>query len=206
MRRFCFLAAMSFTAAAFADMRITEWAYSASNGEFIEFTNVGASPISLVGWSYDDDSRLAGVVDLSAFGTVEPGESVILTEAVEADFRLAWGLPSLVKVIGGNTTNLGRNDEINLFDAGSTLVDRLTFGDQTFVGSIRTQNFSGNPGTPGVLGTNNVFGWVLSASGDSFGSVFSSFGDVGNPGVYVPEPSSLALLSISGLALARRRR
>ena len=205
MRKFLAIAALGLTAAAQADMRITEWAYSASNGEFVEFTNVGAAAIDLTGWSYDDDSRLPGTLDLSAFGIVQPGESVVITESVEADFRAAWGLPASVDVIGEYTNNLGRNDEINLFDIGGNLIDRLTYGDQTFPGSIRTQNFSGNPATPAALGANDPFQWVLAANGDSYGSYFSSFGDVGNPGVYIPEPASLTLLALGGLALIRRR-
>src|SRR6185312_7524044 len=100
-----------------AEMRITEYMYSGANGEFIEFTNVGDAPIDMTGWSFDDDSETPGTVDLSAFGTVAAGESVILTETAAADFRTAWSLCDAVKVIGGNTTNLGRDDEINLFDA-----------------------------------------------------------------------------------------
>lgn len=205
MRKFLAVAALALTAAAHADMRITEWAYSASNGEYVEFTNFGAAAIDLTGWSYDDDSRLPGVLDLSAFGTVQPGESVVITESLEADFRAAWNLAAAVDVIGEYTNNLGRNDEINLFDNGGVLVDRLTYGDQTFPGTIRTQNISGNPATLAALGANDVSQWVLSGDGDSFGSYFSSFGDLGNPGVYIPEPASLTLLALGGLALLRRR-
>ncbi len=50
-----------------------------------------------------------------------------------------------VKVVGENAANLGRADEINLFDANGTLIDRLTYGDQRFAGTIRAQNRSGNP-------------------------------------------------------------
>ncbi|WP_164473232.1 lamin tail domain-containing protein, partial [Clostridium sp. E02] len=124
------------------NMQITEFMYQGANGEFIEFTNVGTAPVDLTGWSFDDDSRLAGTVDLSAFGAVQPGESVILAEASEAEFRAAWGLYASFKVVGGLTTNLGRADEINLFDASGNLVDRLTYSDQTFPGTPRTQGIS----------------------------------------------------------------
>jgi predicted extracellular nuclease len=184
-------------------MRITEWAYQGNGGEYIEFTNTGASPIDMTGWSFDDDSQSAGVVNLSAFGVVSPGESVILTEAVASSFRTAWGLAPSVKVIGSNTTNLGRADQINIFN-GPTLVDTLTYGDQTFPGTIRTQNVSGNPITLAALGTNNVAQWQLSFVGDAYGSHLSTLGDLGNPGIgnyVVPEPSTVALLILGSVAL-----
>jgi hypothetical protein len=195
--------------AAQASVYITEWMYNGD--EFIEFTNRGPAPVDFTGWSYDDDSRTPGAVSLSAFGTVAAGESVILAESSAAAFRATWGLADTVKVIGGNGVNLGRNDEINLYDATSALVDRLTYGDQSFPGTIRTLNISGNPGTPSALGTNDVADWVLSFAGDGFGS-YAAGDFVANPGTYdvaaVPEPSTYALL-LAGLAaifgVARRR-
>jgi predicted extracellular nuclease len=205
-------------ASAHANIEITEWAYSGAEGEFIEFTNLGAAPVNFSNWVYDDESRLntaaAGGFDLSGFGTVQAGESVVLTESVAADFRAAWGLGASVKVVGGFTNNLGRNDEINLFDASGALVDRLRYGDSSYApGTIRTQNVSGNPGSlPDLEPTTVTTAWVLSAVGDSFGSVMSAGGDIGNPGAFalspVPETGTLALW-LAGLAtvagVVRRR-
>ncbi|MEO8404063.1 MAG: lamin tail domain-containing protein [Chitinophagaceae bacterium] len=164
-----------------AQMRITEYMYDGVNLEFIEFTNTGATPIDMTGYSFDDDSRLAGTVSLNAFGTVRAGESVILAENNATAFRTAWGLCNNVKVIGGLATNLGRNDEINLFDASAVLVDRLTFGDQNFPGTIRTQNKSGWVSATG-LGTNTIAQWTLSIAPDAEGSFASTGGDIGSPG------------------------
>jgi MYXO-CTERM domain-containing protein len=109
-----------------------------------------------------------------------------------------------VQVLGPYTNNLGRNDEINLFEASDSLADRLTYGDENFPGSIRTQGFSGNP-LPGAEGQNDVHQWVLAAVGDSYGSWMSANGDVGNPGTYVPAPGALVLAGV-GAAFALRRR
>jgi len=193
--------------AAQAQMRITEWMYNGaptSNiGEFVEFTNIGSSAIDMTGWSFDDNTRTAGSQDLSAFGTVNPGESVLFTDDTAASFSTNWGLASTVKVIGGNQNNLGRSDEINLYDAASTLVDRLTYDDQG-TGTVkgpRTNKVSANPTALSDLGTNNASRWVLSAVSDRYGSYTSSLGEIGNPGKYVdvvPEPATIVVL-LTGL-------
>lgn len=214
-RPFLVAATLSLATAAQAagSVAITEWMYNGS--EFIEFTNLSGAAVDLTGWSFDDDSRTAGTVSLSGFGTLAAGESAILAEADAATFRAQWSLAGSVKVIGGNSVNLGRNDEINLYDASGALVDRLRFGDSSYVpGTIRTQDISGNPASLAVLDGSDATGWVLSTVGDAFGSRTSTDGHIGNPGVFtlapaVPEPAHF-VLTLSGLMaigmVARRRR
>lgn len=185
-------------------IRITEYMYSGLAGEFVELTNVGVTPVDMTGWSYDDSDQIPGAQDLSAFGIVDPGESVVFTEADATAFSTGWSLIG-VSVIGGVTNNLNRNDEINIYDNTSALVDRLAFGDQTFPGTIRTQNKSGNPLTPAALGADNPALWVLSAAADTYGSYTAVGGDIGNPGHYVPEPTTGFLMVVGVAALTRRR-
>jgi hypothetical protein len=90
-------------------MRITEWMYSRASGEFIEFTNMSHTAIDMTGWSFDDDHVTAGAFDLSAFGLVQPGESVVITESAAETFRTAWGLAPTVKIIGDLGVITGHN-------------------------------------------------------------------------------------------------
>ena len=165
-----------------AQMRITEFLYSGANGEFVEFTNVGATPIDMTGWSFDDGTRHVGVHDLTGFGIVQPGESVVVTETTPVSaFRAAWGLCPTVKIVGGYTNdNLGRADEINLYDKTGALIDRLTYDDQT-LGGPRANGKSAWVKAAG-LGTNMPTQWTLAASGDAEGSFASTGGDIGSPG------------------------
>ena len=162
-------------------MRITEYMYSGANGEFAEFTNIGSTPIDMTGWSYDDNAHTPGAVSLSTFGIVQPGASVILTETAVDSFRKSWALCNGVGIIGGNTDNLGRNDQINLYDNKGHLVDRLTYGDQNFPGTIRTQNKSGYV-SAAAMGIDSIAGWILSVVGDAESSYTSEGGDIGSPG------------------------
>jgi hypothetical protein len=165
-------------------LRITEWMYSGASGEFIEFTNLSAAPIDLSDWSMDDDHAVPGAFLLSSAGVLQPGESVVVTESKAEAFRSAWSLLPAVKIIGqlGTPTGngLGRADQINLFNSAGELQDRLDYGDQTFVGSIRTQNRSGQAPCS-AIGSNEVMSWQLSSVGDGFGSTAASSGDIGTP-------------------------
>lgn len=195
-----------------AAVLITEWMYNplgATNAEYFELTNVGAAPVDLAGWSFDDSSRAPGSFSLSGLGVLAAGESAVVTEAAAAVFRTEWNLAGSVKVLGRNSQNLQRADEINLYDAANALVDRLTYDDEGSgnADGPRTQGVSGNPPSLAVLGTNNPSLWVLSVVGDGYGSYASASGDVGNPGrlSLIPEPAA-GMLAALGLALVARRR
>lgn len=172
---------LALAAVATAQMTITEWMYSGTDGEFVEFTNTGSDSIDMTGWSFSDDTATAGTQDLSAFGAVEAGESVILTDVIAADIIAAWNLRD-VDVVGLSGAGLGRNDRINLYDSAGTLVDSLAYGDETYPGTPRTQYASCNiPASDYALATALV-DWSIATLRDEFGSRTSTGGDIASPG------------------------
>lgn len=188
-------------------IRITEYMYSGADGEFIEICNVGGTPEDMTGWSYDDSDRVAGAFDLSSLGSLAAGQCGIISEPDAAAFDTNWGLGGLVPIVGLNDQNLGRADEINIYDAGDALIDRLTYGDNSpsFPGSIRTQEKSGWVSQAG-LGANDIYDWTLSAVGDFQNSWAGVGGSIGSPGQHVvPEPTTLALLVFGLAAVAGRK-
>ena len=163
---------------------ITEWMYNpiSSGSEFVEVTNIGGEPVDMTTYSFDDNSRAPGSFSLATLGTLAPGESALIIENTAAAFRAEWALDPSVKIAQSNTNNLGRDDEVNIYN-GTTLADRLTYGDDiAFPGTIRTQGKSGVPTTCVPLGANDVHQWVFSAVGDGRGSLASLHGDIGSPG------------------------
>ncbi|GAB4024697.1 hypothetical protein GCM10028773_47960 [Spirosoma koreense] len=159
-------------------IEITEYMYNGS--EYIELTNIGNAPVDMTGWSFDDSSRQPGSFPIGSLGVVAPGESVLISESSAAAFRTNWFLPVTVKVVGGNTNNLGGSDEINIYDNNNNLIDRLTYSS------------GGNPTANGVsayptvtnLSSTTAATWQLSAVGDAQNTYTSVDGNIGNPGGY----------------------
>ncbi|GAB3890388.1 putative Ig domain-containing protein [Spirosoma agri] len=174
-------------------IQITEYMYNGSAGEFIELTNVSNAPVDMTGWSFDDASRTPGSFPIGGFGVVQPGESVIISELAAAAFRTNWYLPASVKVVGGNNQNLGNGDEINIYDASNTLVDRLTYGN---TGNVITNGTSAWPTTANLNAT-TATSWQLSVVGDAQNSYAATTGNIASPGGYY-SPLNRVLVRESG--------
>jgi len=171
-------------AAAQGGIRITEYLYDGVDGEYIELTNTSSAPIDVTGWSFDDDSRVAGTVDLSSAGVIAPGQSFLLVGLDPAVFAANWSL-SGVTLVGPNTAAaIGRNDELNVYDAAGVLVDRLTYGDQTFPGTHRARDIAAHL-CADALGRNDVYRTFAAVAGDAFGSITALGGNVGSPGLHL---------------------
>jgi predicted extracellular nuclease len=160
----------------------------------------------MTGWSYSDSDASAGDLDFgSTFGVVQPGESVILTETEAETFRTAWNLSSSIKIYGSNTNSqLGKSDEIHLYDASNNEVDSLVYSNDV----ISTKNKSCTIPYADLDLTAASSSWTLSAVGDSYGSWTSTSADIGNPGSYyaVPEPATMLLLIFGGFVSCLRKK
>lgn len=200
---------------ALANVYITEFCSDTGNGEhfeFVEFTNVGYTPVNMTGWSEDDSNATPNQPNhsLSGFGTLSPGQSAIFTEATPANFEAFWGsaLPANLPIVGPYTNdNLSTTaDSICLFNASGTLVDRLDYSlTNGGTADMVTRNCPLS-----ALGQNDNQAWQNSFVGDKFGSFQAAEKPsiVGNPGYYsVPEPASAGLLGLIGaVGILRRRR
>lgn len=183
------------------DVYITEVMYTGLFGEFIEVTNTGATQVDVDGWVYDDSSQsfATGTVLFSGATPLNQNETFVITEVSAAVFTQAWFTDAsktapggLVAIYENSSNNLGRSDEVNIWEDGGTLVDRLTFNDQAATGTDargpRTEEFSAVPGPLSVLGDNKFKNWVLSVDGVGnawkAGAAAPAPGPVGSPGQY----------------------
>lgn len=220
-------ASMFAAACSHAAVQITEFSSNSGDGqdyEFVEFTNTGSTAVDMNGWSQDDSTRAANKAGhiLSAFGTLQPGESAIFTEATPDAFRVYWwgsvgAAPADLKIIGpySNDNLSSSGDEINLYGPGglSDLRDRLTYRAVAPGTNPEWGGGAGNGVTRNApLGyealSNRNIDFVDSFIGDDFGSfaAFSNPALIGNPGSHVPEPSVLGLIAGAAVMGLRRRR
>lgn len=154
------------------------------NGDWFEITNFGTDPIDLDGFSWDDDSRLAGRHEITSSVILNANESVVFASILNVD-EAAW-LASWMQTstglrvyaeddfgpIGFSGLSSG-GDEVNLYDDLGQLVSRATYTGTDVTAGISIR--FGNDGTVLGLSVNNVDG-----------AYTSDDGDIGSPGNLAP--------------------
>ncbi len=196
-----------------------------STEDWFEVTNFGASVVDLTDYYYNDDDGLKdtplnGAFQFTNLISINPGESIVFVENMSAAaFRGWWGIDDSVQVhtFSGSGLGLGQNDAVTFFDANGDLVASLDYSAGGFTRSDGTLSTGGHAGPS--AGASEVYislVWDPASGIDEprytfaqegvLGGIKSPFGlDTGSPGV-VPEPGSLALLGLGGLAMLGRRR
>lgn len=197
--------------------RVTE-AYTGVSGEdgtpdWFEVTNFGDTAGDTGGLLYDDSGPNLGDAGTLSSVSLAPGASGVFLIEGEltdvADFNAIWGSGIVVGTTSAGGGLGGSNDEVNLAaDVGGvfTILDTLayaetggrqTLSDPTGEGPVGLSGL----GQPGVYESNPFFNDNANVGGPT-NNLTTLFG---SPGV-VPEPASLALVGLGGLALRGRRR
>jgi hypothetical protein len=191
---------------------------SAINGDWWELTNSGPAAVNLSSytWADTEDDLFGGGPNPNGFPSymIAPGESVIIIDedaASEAAWRTNWGLDGSVEIFtlnemvdyppadaGGAFSGLGNaNDAVYFY-----YYDPLNPGDTVLLSSYSwASNVRGTTFEATTGGTN----LGLSVVGE-YGAVMAVNGDIGSPGVAVPEPAAIPLfLMSSAVSLLPRR-
>ncbi|MFT4211836.1 MAG: lamin tail domain-containing protein [Microbacterium sp.] len=178
------LAALS---SATANVKITEFAYgglisgssTGGDGEYVEVTNVGRTPVDMTGWSYNTADSASGAVSLSGLGTLAPGESALVTDVTPDELRTDWGLSDAVKIVNDGSVTLNKGPKtIYLLDATDTAVDSVSYAS----GFLSGKGLSAWVDAAHLGAMSGTTGWTVSAVGDQEDSWTSATGAVGSPG------------------------
>lgn len=212
------LALLAFATVANADLVITEVMSSSqhsgpANGDWFELTNTGA-PIDLTGYYWDDNGPSGNDGALFPSITIGTNETIVIVDESNAN------LPSFIAAWGGGFTAYSSED----FGGPDNFSGLGSGGDQI---EIWSSDPNGNP-MPNLVasasfgaadGLGSSFEWFTDGTADGF-SVAGQYGaymalddgagnagiDVGSPGIAVPEPATISMFVVGGIALIRRRR
>jgi hypothetical protein len=192
--------------------------------DFFELTNTGAAPIDITGWRFDDNSNsFTNSVALTGITSILPGKSVVFMETgltgglpnaatkIEA-FKAAWfgtAVPADFEIGTYTGSGIGlssSSDAVNIFDSAGARITGVAFGATTLGTTLDNAAGAGGTTLPlPIIARNSVIdvnGGFASFASDINGP------EIGSPGriAAIPEPTTLGLVALAGVALAARRR
>jgi hypothetical protein len=182
--------------------------------DWFELTNTGNTTIDLSGWSWDDNSQIAGTSPLSGVSSILPGQSVVFIDnsdgtAVDAFINSWFGgtAPTGFSIGTFSGPGLGTGgDEVNIYNSLNELQAAVSFGASPAGPDFATfDNAQGiNNAAISLLSVDGVNGAFIAANSNA-GTT-----QIGSPGAIsaVPEPSAMLLIAACASvgAVIRRKR
>ena len=173
-----------------------------ANGDWWELVNIGAAPVDMTGYVWDDNNRLSNPNGITQFPdqfVIQPNEAVLIVEEdgfatdinTVGGFRDAWDLPTSLRILsrddmlgpdtfsGISSTN---GDEVNLYDAGLNLVASVVTPAVGYSGLSLEWDSTGNSLGESVLGENGAYRALL--DGSELPPPYP-FLDIASPGIFV---------------------
>jgi hypothetical protein len=183
---------------------------STVSDDWWELTNSGPLAVNLLGYQWADTEDALPSTDSNFFPSfvINPGQSIIISgelAAAEAQWRTMWNVPASVEILsqdemvddstpdGDTFSGLGSsNDAVFFYDPAGNQLSGYAYGANTRGVSFEATNWGADLGGS-VINENGAFQ--------------ASNNDIGSPGfaVGVPEPSTIAMVALAGLALVYRR-
>ena len=213
-RALSFLVIASIATTAQANVLITEIMYDnfgSNEHEYVELYNSGAATVDLTGWTLSDDpsQTIPHPVTLTG-GSIAPGGTAVLirtdsTARTLQNYIDAWGASVNWIEVAAWPVYTNGGDVVHLTDPGNNVVASV---DYSITNGYPAPNDAASIYMldPTAVDPYAASNWALSQDGVD-GAHFGNSpraSDIGSPGFVIPEPASMAMITLGLFGLLRR--